>query len=257
MVWKKTSFSDAAYHYTPASLKHAWAGLHMGDVEPWPADAALVQAWIAFHAGDFEQAAMRGLACGISGYSVANKASCIYANYLAGPEKFAMFQDVAEHCERQQAEQSGNPAAYFWHAYALGRYAQGISVLSALAQGLGVKVRDSLDKTLRIAPKHADAHMAFGTFQAEIVDKVGELIGALTYGVNKKNGYRHFKTALALHPASAIGCIEYAHALLMLEGKKKMADAIALYEAGAQCEAQDATERIEVEAAKKALTALH
>lgn len=255
MAWSKFPHPDAAYVYTPASLKKAWARLHVGDAEPFPSNAALVQAWIAFHAGDFEQAAKLGLDVGVAGYSVAHKATCIYATYLEKSEKkrIATYEEVAERCERQQIEQPGNAAGFYWHAYALGRYAQGISVVKALAQGVGAKVKHSLDSTLKLAPKHADAHIALGAYHSEIIDKVGAMIGGLTYGVKKEEGFKHFKTALELNPDSAIARIEYANALVMLDGKKKMAEAVALYEQAAACDARDAMERLDVEAAKEEL----
>ena len=255
MPWNVFHPREEAYVYTPASLKKAWTRLHAGDAEPFPADAALVAAWIAYHAGDFEQAASLGLAHGLAGYAVAHKATCVYATYLEtdDQQKLALFEAVAERCERQQIEQPDNPAGFFWHAYALGRHAQGMSVVKALAQGWGGKVRHSLDRTLKLAPQHADAHTAFGAFNAEIIDKIGEMMAALTYGVRKEEGFKHFKTALALHPDSAIARIEHAKALVMLDGNKKMAEALALYESAADCQPRDATERLDVDAAKEEL----
>lgn len=255
MAWTKFPYSDDRYVYTAASLKKAWARLHAGDAEPLPKDTTLVEAWIAFHAGEFEKAAKLGLDHGIDGYSVANKATCIYANYLEKSEKkkLAMLEEVAARCEEQQAEQPKNAAAYYWHAYALGRYAQGISIVKALSMGIGNKVKASLDMTIKLAPKHADAHIGLGTYHAEIIDKVGAMIGGLTYGAKKEEGLKFFKAALKLNPDSAIARIEYANGLVMLEGKKKMDDAVKLYEEAAACEPVDAMERLDVELAKEEL----
>lgn len=255
MAWNTFPHPEDAYVYSAASLKKNWARLHAGDAEPFPSDAALVPAWIAYHAGDFEKAAKLGLACGVAGYAVAHKATCIYATYLETDDarKIALFQEVAARCEQQQEEQPGNAAGFYWHAYSLGRYAQDISIVKALAQGIGAKVRNSLETTLKLEPKHADAHIAFGTYHAEIIDKVGAMIGGLTYGVKKDEGIKHFKTALTLNPDSAIAHIEYANALVMLDGKKKMAEALSLYERAAACVPRDATERIDVEMAKEEL----
>ena len=251
MAWKQFPYPDDAYVHTPASLAAAWPRLHAGDAEPFPQQAALVQAWIAFHAGDFERAARLGLAVGVPGYCVAHKASCMYATHLELDEgaRLALFEEVAERCERQQAEQPDNPAGYYWHAYSLGRYALGISVVKALAQGMGAKVHNSLNRTVTLAPLHADAHIAFGIYHAEIIDKVGAMIGGLSYGADKEDGYRHFRTALALNPASASARSEYARALQMLDGKKKLAEVMSLYAQAAECVALDAKERLEVEAA--------
>lgn len=255
MAWAKFPYVNDAYTYTPSSLKKTWPRLHAGDVEPFPKDPVLVEAWIAFHAGEFEKATQLGLAQGIDGYSVANKATGIYANYLEKNEKkkLALFEEVAARCEEQQIAEPKNPAGYYWHAYSLGRYAQGISVVKALAQGIGTKVKHSLDATIKLAPKHADAHIALGTYHAEVIDKVGAMIGSLTYGAKKEEGIRFFKQALKLNPGSAIARIEYANGLVMLEGKKKMDEAIALYEEAAACEPLDAMERLDVEMAKEEL----
>ena len=255
MAWTKFPHPDDAYNYTAASLKKTWARLHAGDVEPFPKNAALVEAWIAFHAGEFEKAAKLGLAQGPDGYSVANKATSIYANYLEKSEskKLKLFEEVAARCEEQQAAQPKDVAGYYWHAYALGRYAQGISIVKALSQGIGGKVKASLDMTIKLAPKHADAHIGLGTYHAEIIDKVGSMIGGLTYGAKKDDGIKFFKQALALNPNSAIARVEYANGLVMLEGKKKMNEAIALYEEAAAHKPLDAMERLDVEMAKEEL----
>lgn len=255
MAWSKFPYPDDAYVYTPASLKKNWGRLHTGDAEPFPKDAALVDAWIAFHAGEFEKAVKLGLALGVDGYTVANKAACIYTNYLekAEKKKLTLFQEIAERCEQQQREQPKNPAGYYWHAYALGRYAQGISVVKALSEGIGTKVKNSLDMTIKLAPKHADAHIALGAYHAEIIDKVGAMIGGLTYGAKKEDSLKFFKAGLALNPHSAVSRVEYANGLVMLEGKKKMNEAIRLYAEAAACEPMDAMERLDVELAKQEL----
>ena len=255
MAWTKFPHADEAYEYTAASLKKNWARLHAGDAEPFPKSAAVVDAWIAFHAGDFEKAVKLGLDVGVDGYSVAHKAACIYATYLEKNEKkkIAMFEEVAERCERQQAEQPSNAAGFYWHAYALGRYAQGISIVKALSQGIAQRVRASLDKTIALAPKHSDVYVALGTFHTEIIDNVGSMIGGLTYGAKKDEGYKAFKKALELHPDSAIARIEYANALVTLDGKKKMDEAVKLYEEAAAVDPKDAMERLDVELAKEEL----
>jgi tetratricopeptide (TPR) repeat protein len=253
MAWTAFPYHEQAYDYDPARLEAAWPQLHLGDCEPFPKKAALVDAWIAFHAGDFQRAAKLGLAVGVDGYTVAHKATCIYANYLEPSEKkkFALFEEVAERCDRQQLEQPDNPAGYYWQAYALGRYAQGISIVKALAQGIAPKVRSDLDKAIRLAPNHADAHIALGAYHAEIIGSVGAMIAGLTYGARRDDCFKAFCRGLELDPASAIGRVEYANALVLLEGKKKLGEAAELYRQAAALEPQDATERLDIEAAKR------
>ena len=154
--------------------------------------------------------------------------------------------------EAQQAEEPKNANAYYWQAYALGRYGQGISVAKALAQGLGTKVKGALETTIKLAPKHADAHIALGAFHAEVIDKVGKLLGK-TQGADAATGLKLFQQALKLNPGSAIGMVEYANGLVMLEGDKKMKEAEKLYADAAACTPMDAMERLDVEMAKAEL----
>ena len=249
---KWTPFPHAGdYAFDAASVKKHWARLHSGDAEPCPKDTAVLEAWAMFHNGDFEKAAAAGLAAGGPGITVANKAASIYANYLEQREKtrLDLFTQVAERAEAQAAAEPGNANAWYWHAYALGRYSQGISVAKALAQGLGGKVKESLEKAIALSPKHADARIALGAFHAEVIDKVGSLIGGMTYGAKKEVGIKLFQDALKMNPASAMALIEYANGLVMLEGDKKMKEATRLYEQAAAFQPLDAKERLDVEMA--------
>ena len=239
------------YQFDAASLKKQWARLHAGDAEPLPKDAEVLEAWALFHNGDFQNAAEAGLKAGGDGITVANKATAIYANYLEKKEKtkLDLFMTVAQRAEAQAAQDPKNPNAWYWQAYALGRYSQGISVAKALAQGLGTRVKEALEKAIKLQPKHADAHVALGAFHAEVIDKVGSLIGGMTYGAKKDVGLKLFQDALKINPSSAIAMIEYANGLAMLEGDKKMKEATKLYEQAAASEPLDAMERLDVELA--------
>jgi len=252
--WTAFPYDADDYTHDLASLKKHWARLHRGDAEPWPKDEAVQAAWALFHAGQFQKAAEAGLKAGGDGLTVANKAQCIYANYLETSEKtkLALFLEVAERAEAQAAAQPKLANAHYWQAYALGRYSQGISVAKALAQGLGGKIKAALETTIALAPKHADAHIALGAFHAEVIDKVGKLLGK-TQGADTATGLRLFKEALALAPDSAIAKVEYANGLIMLEGDKRMKEAEKLYAEAAACTPTDAMERLDVEMAKAEL----
>lgn len=251
-----TPFPHAGdYRFDAASLTQHWARLHQGDLEPLPQAAAVLQAWVLFHNGAFQAAAEAGLQAGLAGANVASKATAIYANYLEEHEKtrLDLFMQVAERAHNFAVQQPDNANAWYWHAYALGRYSQGINVAKALAQGLGNKVMQSLEKTIALAPQHADARIALGAFHAEVIDKVGALIGGMTYGVKKDKGLKLFLEALQLNPNSAIARIEYANALLMLEGTQKMPESTLLYEQAAASAPLDARERLDVEMARAGL----
>jgi tetratricopeptide (TPR) repeat protein len=252
-AWVKFPHPDKSFVYTAATLKKSWDRLHRGDAEPAPKGDSLIDAWIAFHAGDFQKACELGLKAGADGVNVANKAQAIYANYLEDNDKrkLELFQEVARRAEAAQSGQPKNANAFYWQAYALGRYAQGISITQALAQGIGGKVKSALETTIKLAPKHADAHIALGAYHAEVIDKVGSMIGGLTYGAKKDVALKMYQTALKLNPDSAIARIEYANGLMMLEGKKALKQAEELYHEAAACKPADAMEALDVALAKE------
>jgi tetratricopeptide (TPR) repeat protein len=253
--WTKFPHADKAYTYAGEALKKGWARLHRGDCEPFPKDEAAQEAWRLFHAGEFERAAATGVEAGESGLVAANKATCIYAAYLekAEAKKLKLFEDAAVRAEGAIKANAKNPNAHYCYAFALGRYAQGISITKALAQGIGGKVKDALTQVIKLEPKHADAHIALGTYHAEIIDKVGAMVGGLTYGAKKETAVELFERALKLNPESAIARIEYANGLVMMYGKAKMKEAEKLYKDAAACKPVDAMERLDVELAKENL----
>lgn len=252
--WTAFPYDNAAYRFDAAALKKLWPRLHAGDAEPWPKEPAVQEAWALFHAGEFKKATDAGLKAGAPGTTVANKAQAIHANYLEAGEKakLELFLEIARRAEAQTTAEPKNANAHYLMAYALGRYSQGISVAKALSQGLGGKVKGALETAIALSPRHADAHIALGAFHAEVIDKVGKLLGR-TQGADAAVGLKMFRTALELNPTSAIAMVEYANGLVMLEGDRKMKEATRLYEQAAACEPMDAMERLDVEMAKAEL----
>jgi len=252
MPWKKFPNPDTSFSYAGAALKKNWARLHRGDCEPFPANATVQEAWRCYHAGDFGKAVELGLTCGKAGYAAANKAATVYASYLETDDelKLSLFLEAARRCEEQQLATPEYANAWYLHAYALGRYSQSISVVKALTQGLGGKIKFSLTQAVTLEPKHADAHIALGTYHAEVIDKVGSLVGGLTYGAKKDLGVKHFETALKLNPDSAIARIEFANGLAMMFGNDRIKDAERYYRQAATCKPADAMEWLDVESAR-------
>jgi len=253
--WAAFPHTDKAYVYDAAGLRKNWARLHRGDCEPFPKDAGVLAAWRHFHAGAFGEAVDAGRKAGGAGIDAAVKAQMIYANYLEKSDKakLALLEEAAGWAEERRGGAPKLANAHYFYAYALGRYSQGISITKALAQGFGGKIKEALITALKLEPKHADAHIAYGSYQAEIIDKVGGLVAGMTYGAKKDSALEHFQKALKLNPDSAIARIEYANGLIMLFGKTRMADAETLYKEAAACKPADAMERLDVELARSEL----
>ncbi len=278
--WKKFEGGNEDFDYGGAALKKHWPRLHRGDCEPFPdaaylkklvdtfpdlkpdvpfAEAAstLQDAWRAYHRGDFQEAFNLGQSLGLLGANVANKAENIQATYLEHDKdaKLAMFLDVVHRGEELQKAAPDLANGWYLYAQALGRYSQGISVVKALSEGLGGKVKGALEQALSLEPKHADANIALGAYHANVVNKIGGLAARLTYGASKEAAVEHFDAAMKLNPGSAVARIEYANGLAMLFGKSKLGEATRLYEEAAECEPADAMEWLDVELAKSEIAA--
>ncbi|MEM1413159.1 MAG: hypothetical protein AAGH19_12455, partial [Pseudomonadota bacterium] len=269
------------FTYDGDQLQNAWEGLHSGDREPWPdADhlngvlaahpdaapedfdgdvaglaTALQEAWRAFHAGRFGDAIDQGSALGALGHAPANKAAGIYAHYLEEDEKVqrSIYLAAAERAEVAMAVLPEDANAFYFHAFNLGRYSQSISIVKALRQGIGGKVQASLEQALALAPEHAEAHTALGLYNAEIVDKVGKMIGSMTYGASIDKATNHFETALEIVPNSPIAHMEYGNGLYMLYGDKQLDKVTELYEQASEMTARDAMEMLDITCALEEL----
>jgi tetratricopeptide (TPR) repeat protein len=146
-----------------------------------------------------------------------------------------------------------NPNAHYLYAYAAGRYSQSISILKALKEGYGGKIKSALETAIKLDAKLADAHTAMGAYHAEIIDKVGALMGKLTYGANKEAAVEYYEKAIKLNPASPIAHIEYANGLLMLFGDKEEDKAVKLYEKATKLKAKDAMDVLDIAMANEEL----
>ena len=257
MATKKTAWAAfpgkaAAFIYDGAKLHKAWDALHAGDGEPYPdekrAEALLKaagkqapalnaaqlaehlqDAWRAFHAGEFQQAYELGTSLGPVGASVACKALGIHTTYLVKKpdDQLERFQQTGELGDQAMLALPKEANSHYRMAFGNGRYSQGISITKALKMGIATKVKNALDTCLKLNPKHAEAHLASALWHAEIISKVGAMIGGLTYGAKRKLAEEHMKAALKLAPKMPIVHVEHAQMLLLLDedNEQEAADA--------------------------------
>ncbi len=275
-AWAAFPHDAKGFAYAGDALKKAWPKLHAGDCEPFPDDrraaamikaagksapkgvdaaglaTALQDAWRAFHHGDFKAAFEAGDKLGPVGASVAVKALGILATDLVAgeAEKLKRFEQAATLAEAAIKVLPDDANSHYRHAFALGRYSQGLSIAKALKQGIAGKVRTSLDSALELAPGHAEAHTALALYHAEIIGKIGAMIGGLTYGAKASEAESHIKAALRLTPDSPIAHIEHGNVLMLLYGERKESAAAAEYEKAAGIKPLDAMEALDAAYAK-------
>ena len=249
--WNPYPEANEDFDYTGAKLEEAWAGLHSGDLEPFPADETLQEAWRCYHRGDFQQAVELADSCGLEGYAVANKATGMYAGHLEDDEKKQIDCFKAAIVRGEQAIEAfpDQANAHHFYAFNLGRYSQSISIVKALKQGIGGKIQGALSTALELEPNHADAHTAMGLYHAEILDKIGKLIGGMTYGASEKQAIAHFESGIRLAPDSPIALIEYGNGLYLMFGDSRIDEVSDLYERATQLTPRDAVEKLDIDTA--------
>ena len=272
--WKSFPHDASGYIYAGASLEKHWPRLHLGDCEPFPdvdrvtslLEAAqqetgdefggdpvklsetLRQAWRQFHCGEFHHAVDVAAQCGLLGHVVASKSSGIYATNLEPDEtnKENIFKSMMNRSESAIEALPDDPNAHYFSAYAMGRYSQSISVVKALKQGLGGKIQHSLETALEMQPNHAEAHTAMALYHAEIIDKIGKLIGGMTYGASTDTALEHFEQSLELTPEAPIAHIEYGNGLYLLFGDKRIDEVTDAYITASELSPMDAMERLDI-----------
>jgi len=275
--WNKFPHGSDDFRFNAGQLLDAWPKLHAGDRVRYPdsdwvkqcldysptaapenfdgdteAMAATIQeSWRFFHAGDFESAVKLASECGHLAHAAANKATGIYATYLETDTAMcqAHYLSAVERAEAAITNLPDDPNSHYFHAFNLGRYSQSISVIKALGEGIGGKIHTSLGNCLELEPDHAEAHTAMGMYHAEIINKVGKMVGKITYGASTDKALEHFNQALELTPASPIAHIEYGNGLYLLFGDDRLDEVTDLYVKATELQPTDAMEKLDIEAA--------
>jgi len=275
--WNKFPHDASAFTYEGDSLLEAWPSLHRGDCVEFPdagwvqewldeapdaapesydgdasALAAIIQdAWRCYHAGDFQQAVQLSGQCGVLAHAPANKAAGVYASYLEDDESAQQtcYLAAIERAEKAIEILPDDPNSHYFYAFNLGRYSQSISIVKALSQGIGGKIQSSLENCLYLQPDHADANIAMGAYFAEVVDKVGKMLGKLTYGATPAKALQHFERALELDPNAPIANIEYGNGLYLLFEDERLDEVTDLYVKATEIQPVDAMAKLDIEVA--------
>jgi len=275
--WNSFPHDNTAFMFEGDKLLEEWPELHRGDCVEFPdadwvrqsleetPDAApedfdgdysaladiIQDAWRCYHSGDFQQATVLAGQCGHLAHAPANKAAGIYATYLEPDEDIsrACFLDAVKRAEAAIDIMPDDPNSHYFHAFNLGRYSQSISIVKALSQGLGGKIQASLENALYLQPEHADANIALGAYYAEVIEKVGKMLGKLTYGATPAKAIKHFERALELAPEAPIAHIEYGNGLYLLYGDDRLDEVTDEYVKATELQPEDAMAKLDIEAA--------
>lgn len=236
-------------------LREQWGQLHGGNREPFPDSAALQEAWREYHLGHFAKAVELGLALGGASVVPAAFAATIYAQYVEQDEKrkIVLFKQVIGLCEEAEKGGLATPNLHYIYAVAMGRYSQFISMIEALAQGFGGRIKEQVEKCLALDPQHAEAHVTYGGWHAAITDQAGGLMARMLYGATQDGAHEHYDEAVKLAPDSVVPYIEYARGLEVMYGAAEPG-IIEKLGMALQLTAVDAMQRLDQAQARQQLT---
>jgi tetratricopeptide (TPR) repeat protein len=255
-TWK--AYSDTPFDFSGERLQQQWSVLHAGNLEPFPSDPVVQDAWRAYHEGRFEDAVNIGRNHGGPGLVPAAFAATIYAHYLEPDEqqKVSIFETAIDLAERATEACPENANAHYMSAVAQGRYSQFVSMVEALAKGLGPKIRDAAKRAIELEPRHAEANVTLAGWHAEIVDKVGGMLAGLSFGAKKDAAEELFEEAMRLAPDSPVPLIEKAAGMLLMYGDSSRDEATQLLQKAVAIAPVDAMQTLDVAKARRTLAEL-
>ena len=195
--------------------------------------------------GRFIEAARLGEELGTSaGYALAAESLAIHGYYVAeDSEKEALFKRAMGLAEEAVRLDPANPDAHLQSAHAMGRYAQTIGAVKAIAQGYAKKVRQAIEEALAGDPEMAGAHLSLATWHAETINGAG-IAARVIFGASRKRALAHYERALELAPDEKLAYLEYALGLLLLKKKKDRKQARDLLARAIDTPPKDAYDRI-------------
>lgn len=199
--------------------------------------------------GKFQEAYEAGLRLGSAeGLILAAKAASYFAGYQAKDNEKADWFGRAEAAARRAIQADGNSAeAHFELARAQGRLSQYRGILESL--GLASSIKENLDRTIRLDPRHAGAKVALALWHHSLISKnVGWL-----YGANGNQIMPLFNEAIQLEPQTIIHKVELA-GVLAAQGKKE--EARKQYEAALAIAPKTAADRFDLDRARREMAAL-
>ena len=173
----------------------------------------------AYVEGRFLEAAELAEALGTSeGFALASRSVTIQAYYISrDDEKDALFERALALAQEAIRSDPRSPEAYIQSARVMGRHGQTIGVLESTTKGYAEKIRETVEKALRLSPKMPEAHLSMGMWHSEVVSSLGSFMADIMFGADEDEAIKFYKRALKGAPEEKIVPLEYAIGLLALD----------------------------------------
>lgn len=210
----------------------------------------VVEVWRLFFRGDFQQAMKEGEKLGMGGQVPGKLAQAIYAIYLEPDlsHKHMLLQDVVniegaynkelEEMKKLKEFQYEYALIRFNYGFALGRIGEDVPIAVAIARNYPLKIMDVIDDVQDYAPDYVLGLAMHGSFDANIVRKAGKTMAKtigvrVSFGSRKPNQAREdFEKATSMVPDLAVLRYEYANAMLYIDKKTAIPEALVQLQRG-------------------------
>lgn len=234
-----------------------------GDYDRFSRD--LIDVVRLFFRGDFQQAMEKGNRLGPLGMIPGKVSQAIYAIYLEPSlsEKHMLLQDVADtvivhadlldRIKKDREFRSEYVLMRLAYSYALGRIAEDVPIPVAVGRNYPFKLIHATNAALAIEPDNPLALALRAAVDANIVRKIGKATGRITFGAKQSEVDGYFERALKVAPDLALIHYEYANAMLYLNKKRAIPQAVAELQAAMKARPHMAMEALDSMYAAKRL----
>ncbi|MEN9465546.1 MAG: hypothetical protein RL217_1727 [Pseudomonadota bacterium] len=184
-----------------------------------PMVEAVQQAWRFHYEGKFKDAYELGMQLGAAGAVPAIYAKLMYSTFMISSpkDKLASFREAAAQSEALLPMTPGYNFAEFGLLYARVRILERLNTAQALATGFLGSTQESLLQFTQNNPKNSLYPTTLGGIQAGVVERVGSLIGRMTYGATATRTIDRFEQALLLEGNLPVIYNEYIVALSRID----------------------------------------
>lgn len=290
-TWNKPPFNPQVFDYTPEQMKANWPRIMQLLRVPYPSpeylrvrfrefpafkasypdfdgnfdklSADVLEVWRLFFRGDYQDAMRAGNKLGFAGQIPGMVSQIMYAIYLEPnlADKHMLLQDAANVCRKIGQALDGMQKKKEFHddyviirvgySYGIARIAEDVPVPTAIARNYIFKVLDAANDVRRLAPEHPLGLVFRAGIDANVIRKVGKAAGRITFGARQTEIREFFVRALKTVPDAAVVRYEYANAIMYMDKKRKIAEALAQLNTAAGTKPQFSMEALDAMYAAK------
>lgn len=190
--------------------------------DPKPLAAAIQQAWRYHYEGKFQQSYELGMQLGAAGSTPAIYSKLMYSNFMlhSAAEKLESFNALATLAEEFLSLTPGYDFGEFGLVYAHVRILEHLKTSAALGTGFLGSTQKTLRQFTARHPENSLYPTTLGGVRAGVVERVGSMVGRISYGATEKNTIASFQQALAIEDRLPVIYNEFIVALSRINPKK-------------------------------------